>query len=55
MALAYIAGHGITIRSVAGLSYEGASRDVYIPSNLLDGDIYASSAAYKRQLITRNT
>jgi hypothetical protein len=55
MALAYIAGHGITIRSVAGLSYEGASRDVYIPSNLLDGDIYASSAAYKRQLITWNT
>lgn len=55
MALDYMAGHGITIRSVAGLSYEGASRDVYIPSNLLDGDIYASSAAYKRQLITWNT
>ncbi|HTN06010.1 TonB-dependent receptor plug domain-containing protein [Agriterribacter sp.] len=55
MGLAYLVGHGITIRSVAGLSYEGASRDVYIPSNLLDGDIYASSAAYKRQLITWNT
>ncbi|MGN6491642.1 MAG: TonB-dependent receptor plug domain-containing protein [Agriterribacter sp.] len=55
MALAYVVGHGITIRSVASLSYEGASRDVYIPSNLLNRDIYASSAAYKRQLITWNT
>lgn len=55
MGLTYLFGHGITISSVAGLSYEGASRDMYIPSNLLDGDIYASSAAYKRQLITWNT
>lgn len=55
MALAYLVGHGITVRSVASLSYEGASRDVYIPSNLLNRDIYASSAAYKRQLITWNT
>jgi TonB-dependent starch-binding outer membrane protein SusC len=55
MALAYVVGSGITIRSVAGLSYEGASRDMYIPSNLLDGEIAALSAAYKRQLITWNT
>lgn len=55
MELAYKLDHGITIRSRAGLSYEGASRDMYIPSNLLDGQIYASSAAYKRQLITVNT
>jgi hypothetical protein len=43
------------ITSVAGLSYEGASRDVYVPSNVLEGNVYASSAAYKRQLITINT
>ncbi|MFT3748388.1 MAG: TonB-dependent receptor plug domain-containing protein [Agriterribacter sp.] len=55
MGLSYLFDHGITLRSVAGLSYEGASRDSYIPSNLLDGEIYASSAAYKRQLITWNT
>ncbi|MBN8786242.1 MAG: TonB-dependent receptor plug domain-containing protein [Terrimonas sp.] len=55
MGLNYLLGYGITIRTVAGLSYEGASRDMYIPSNLLDGEIYASSAAYKRQLITWNT
>lgn len=55
MGLTYLLSHGITLRSVAGLSYEGASRDLYVPSNLLDGKIYASSAAYKRQLITWNT
>lgn len=55
MGLSYLAGSNVTIRSVAGLSYEGASRDVYVPSNLLDKDIYASSATYKRQLITWNT
>ncbi|MCC6289593.1 MAG: TonB-dependent receptor plug domain-containing protein [Chitinophagaceae bacterium] len=55
MGLAYVVGSGVTIRSVASLSYEGSSRDMYIPSNLLDGNIYASSAAYKRQLITWNT
>ncbi|MBN8856732.1 MAG: TonB-dependent receptor plug domain-containing protein, partial [Sphingobacteriales bacterium] len=55
MGLTYLLDHGITISSVASLSYEGSSRDMYIPSNLLDGDIYASSAAYKRQLITWNT
>lgn len=43
------------ITSVAGLSYEGASRDVYVPSNVLEGNVYAASAAYKRQLITINT
>lgn len=55
MGLTYLAGSGFTIRSVASLSYEGSSRDMYIPSNLLAGNIYASSAAYKRQLITWNT
>lgn len=55
MALDYKLGYGLTIRSVASLSYEGSSRDTYIPSTLLDGQISASSAAYKRQLITWNT
>ncbi|HRO46835.1 TonB-dependent receptor plug domain-containing protein [Agriterribacter sp.] len=55
MGLTYQLGSGFKISSVAGLSYEGASRDVYIPSDVLDGNIYASSAAYKRQLITVNT
>ena len=55
MALAYQLGSGFKLSSVAGLSYEGASRDVYIPSYVLDGNIYASSVAYKRQLITVNT
>ncbi len=55
MGIAYTLGRGLEIKSVAGLSYEGASRDLYIPSNLQAGNIYASSAAYKRQLITVNT
>ncbi|MCO5235425.1 MAG: TonB-dependent receptor plug domain-containing protein [Chitinophagaceae bacterium] len=55
MGLTYQFGSGFKAGSVAGISYEGASRDVYTPSNVLDGNIYASSAAYKRQLITVNT
>lgn len=55
MGLSYRFGAGFTLNSVAGLSYEGASRDVYVPSNVLNGRISASSAAYKRQLITVNT
>lgn len=53
--LAYQLSPGLSINSVAGISYEGASRDLYIPSNILQGSIYASSEAYKRQLITLNT
>ncbi|RZM22544.1 MAG: hypothetical protein EOO88_29095 [Pedobacter sp.] len=41
--------------SVASLSYESASRDTYVPSNVLDGNIYAASITSKRQLITINT
>ncbi len=55
MSLTYRFHPGLAISSVAGLSYEGASRDVYVPSAVLDGNIFASSAAYKRQLITINT
>ena len=53
--LGYQLTPGLSINSVAGISYEGASRDLYIPSNILQGTIYASSEAYKRQLITINT
>lgn len=53
--LAYQLSPALTIGSTAGVSYEGASRDVYIPSNILKGSIFASSEAYKRQLITINT
>lgn len=53
--LAYRLSPDLTISSTAGISYEGASRDLYIPSNILRGSIYASSEAYKRQLITINT
>lgn len=53
--LAYQLHPDLSISSVAGISYEGASRDLYIPSNILIGNIYASSEAYKRQLITINT
>lgn len=55
MGLTYQFNPHFNIHSVAGLSYEGASRDMYIPSGLLEGNIYASSTAYKRQLITLNT
>lgn len=55
MGLAYQFSSALKLGTVAGLSYEGASRDVYVPSNMLDGEIYASSAAYKRQLLTLNT
>jgi len=55
MALNYQFSPSFKARSVASLSYEAASRDVYVPSNVLEGNIYASSAAYKRQLITLNT
>ena len=55
MVLNYQFSPNFKISSVAGLSYEGASRDMYVPSTVLDGNIYAASAAYKRQLITVNT
>lgn len=55
MVLNYQFSPNFKITSVAGVSYEGASRDMYVPSTVLDGNIYAASAAYKRQLITVNT
>jgi hypothetical protein len=55
MNLSYQFNSRLKVSSVAGLAYEGASRDVYVPSNVLNGNIYAASAAYKRQLITVNT
>lgn len=53
--LSYQLAPDLTLSSVAGLSYEGASRDMYIPSNILRGSIYASSEAQKSQLIDINT
>ncbi|MEC5143155.1 Outer membrane receptor protein involved in Fe transport [Chitinophaga sp. 180180018-2] len=55
MGLTYQLDSSLKISSVGGLSYEGAGRDVYVPSNVLDGNIYAASAAFRRQLITLNT
>ncbi|MBE8722629.1 TonB-dependent receptor plug domain-containing protein [Sphingobacterium pedocola] len=43
------------VRSVAGLSYETAGRNLYIPSNILDGQVMAGSEAFKRQIVSVNT
>ncbi len=53
--LRYELASGLTVSTLAGLSYEGAGRDVYVPSNILKGSIFASSEALKRQLISINT
>jgi hypothetical protein len=44
-----------SISSVPSLSYDASSRDAYVPSNVLDGKIYALSGTMKRQLLTINT
>ncbi len=44
-----------SVTSLAGISYEGAKRDFFIPSDVLDGSVRAASAAVKRQLISINT
>lgn len=44
-----------SVSSLAGISYEGAKRDFFIPSDVLDGSVRAASAAVKRQLISINT
>ncbi len=53
--LAYELAPGLTLSSIAGISYEGAKRDLFIPSTVLDGSVTAQSAAIKRQLISVNT
>ncbi|RYF26626.1 MAG: hypothetical protein EOO42_00970 [Flavobacteriales bacterium] len=55
MQLSYVFSPKFKLSSVASISYDAASRDAYIPSNVLDGNIYAESATVKRQLITLNT
>lgn len=55
MGLNYQVNPVFKLSSVASVSYDAASRDAYIPSNVLDGNIYAESATIKRQLITLNT
>jgi len=53
--LSYQLSEDWSVHSQAGLSYEGSARDMYIPSNILVGNIYSSSEAYKRQLIHIST
>ncbi|RKD88264.1 TonB-dependent receptor plug domain-containing protein [Mangrovibacterium diazotrophicum] len=53
--LNYRFSSALSLKSLVGVSYESARRDLYIPSNILDGSIFAYSAAYKRQLMTINT
>ena len=45
----------LTINTLAGLTYEGSSRDMYVPSNILKGNIHSASHALKRQMININT
>lgn len=52
MDLRYEFSPTLSFRSIAGLSYETAGRDVYIPSAILDGDVSAASDAHKRQLFS---
>lgn len=49
--LQYRFSPSLALSSRAGLSYEGSSRDAYVPSNILAGNVSAQSIAYKRQLI----
>ena len=53
--LSYQLAPKLSVTSLAGISYEGAKRDFFIPSNVGDGTVQASSAAVKRQLISINT
>ncbi|GGC23885.1 SusC/RagA family TonB-linked outer membrane protein [Parapedobacter defluvii] len=53
--LSYQLAPAWSVSSLAGISYEGAKRDFFIPSDVLDGSVRAASAAVKRQLISVNT
>lgn len=55
MGLSYEFNPDFSLHTLAGLSYEGSARDLYIPSNVMGGSIFSGSAAYKRQLININT
>lgn len=55
MRLTYQFNPRFKVSSVASISYDAASRDAYVPSNVLDGSIYTTSATVKRQLVTLNT
>ncbi|TJZ54749.1 hypothetical protein FAZ15_14805 [Sphingobacterium olei] len=55
MDLVYRFSPNFHLRSVAGLSYETAGRDLYIPSNILDGEVLAGSEAFKRQMLSVHT
>lgn len=45
----------LKLRSLGGLSYESAGRDLYIPSNLFSGQVMAGSQTERRQLLSVNT
>ena len=53
--LVYAFSSNLKLSSLVGMSYEGSRRDLYIPSNLLSNEVYALSAAYKRQSLSVNT
>lgn len=55
MRLSYQFNPAFSISSVPSISYDAASRDAYVPSNVLDGEIFALSRTVKRQLITIKT
>lgn len=55
MRLAYQFSPAWKVSSTGSISYDAASRDAYVPSNVLGGEIYALSGTIKRQLITLNT
>lgn len=55
MDLIYRFSSNFNFRSVAGLAYETAGRDLYIPSNILDGQVMAGSEAFKRQMLSVHT
>ena len=55
MGLYYAITPAFEVSSTVGISYEASRRDLYIPSNLLQNNIYALSASFKRQLISVNT
>ncbi len=45
----------LKFHSLAGISYETAGRNLYIPSNILNGDVIAGSFGAKRQYLNINS
>lgn len=53
--LGYELRDNLHISSLVGISYETSRNDLYVPSNLQNGDIFSQSVAYKRQLLSFNS